>query len=689
MDIQKLLKKMTLEEKIGQCVQLVPSFLDDTQKSELTGPFHISNFDQEYVYNCGSLIGVADAKSAKELQDKYLAKNRLKIPLIFMADVIHGASTIFPTPLAISSSFNPENAKICAQVSAKESSIQGNHLAFAPMSDLARDARWGRNMETSGEDPYLNTLFSKAYVEGFQGTSLRDEYTLASCVKHFAGYGLVQSGREYNTVDVSERFLREYHFPAYKAGIDAGASMIMTAFNTINSVPCTGNEWLYRDVLRDEMKFDGVVISDWGAVEEMVNHQVAEGRYEAAVKSMKAGCDMEMMTSCYTSSLKDAVEKGDIDISLIDQAAYNILSLKDKLGLFENPYRFADESLEKSVVFSKEFRQASKEVARECPVLLKNDGEVLPLKNNDFILSGSLASSNDLLGSWSWKGDVTKVVTCANAFKKEVIEDVQKAIEAEQDVVVYVAGESSSESGESNSKVDISLAKNDVENIKLLKENGKKVILVLVCGRPMTLSKVVEYCDAVLVAWQLGTMAGEVIEEIITGKVNPSGKLTMSFPAHVGQCPIFYNSYQTGRPSIKAIDHYHSRYIDCENDPLFAFGEGLNYSEISIQNINFSSLVLEDEIKIQVELENTGTEGTEVVQLFINDLAADVIRPLKELKAFERVAVEDRKTVEFTLTKEMMKYFNHKNEYKYDSGKIEILIGFDSKNLKSYIIEVV
>lgn len=688
MDIKKLMSQMTIEEKIGQCVQLIPSFLDENQKCELTGPFHISNFDEKYIYNCGSLIGVSDAKSARELQAKYLERNRLKIPLIFMADVVHGSSTIFPTPLAISSSFNPENAKVCAKVSAKESAIQGNHLTFAPMSDLARDARWGRNMETSGEDPYLNTLFTKAYVEGFQGDDLKDEHTLASCVKHFAGYGLVQAGREYNTVDVSERFLREYHFPAYKAGIDAGASMVMTAFNTINSIPATANSWLFRDVLRDEMKFDGVVISDWGAVLEAINHQVAEDRYEAAVKAMNAGCDMEMMTSCYTSSLRLAIENGDVDMKCLDEAVYHILSLKDKLGLFENPYRFADEGLEKSVVMCDEFKEASRHVANECPVLLKNEDKILPLENDDFVLTGPFADSNDLLGPWSWKGDVSQVTTIADAFDKKVMKDINEVMSSSQETVVYVAGEKSDESGEAHSKVDISLPEIDVQNIIQLKESGKKVVLVLINGRPMTLSNVIDHCDALLVAWQLGTMAGNVIADILTGKVNPSGKLTMSFPRHVGQCPIFYNDYQTGRPASKAVDHYVSKYIDCENDALFGFGEGLNYSHITIDKIEFDSFELNDEMKVKVHLSNKGVTGTEVVQLYINDLSADVIRPLKELKAFERVMVQDSEIVEFTLTKEMMAYYNHKNECKYDKGKVEIMIGLSSNEVQTFTIEI-
>lgn len=687
--LNNLLSQMTIEEKIGQLVQLTTEYFNES--GEITGPLANLDITEEQVNNCGSVIGAHGAKVTRSIQEQYLAKSRLKIPLVFMSDIVHGSNTIFPSPLGLSSSFNPENAKICSQVAAKEACVQGHHVTFAPMVDLARDARWGRNMETTGEDPYLNSLYARAFVEGFQGNSLTDENTIAACVKHFAAYGMVLAGREYNMVDLSERFLREWHFPSYRAGIDAGSAMVMTSFNTVNSVPATGNKWLMNDVLRGEMGFDGAVISDWGAVKEQLEHRTAANEKEAAIKALNAGCDMEMMTPCYYHTLKEAYENGEVSMELIDTSVMRMLELKNKLGLFENPYRFGDEAAEKTVLLSDEFKSLAKKVSDESIVLLKNNG-VLPLENANVVLTGPLSDSNDLMGPWSWQGRFEDVVKVKDALSEAHYIETSRLTNAQisylSGTVIYVGGEYGNESGEAHSKTNIDLSENQVNDIKRLKAQGLKVVLVLFNGRPLALREILNDVDAIVECWHLGTMAGSCVRDVLLGKVNPSGKLTMSFPYNTGQCPIFYNDFPTGRPLNSNYFDYVSKYEDAPNTPLFSFGHGLNYSDIKITDIKYSSTILEDEIKVDVTLTNTGRTGVEVVQLYVKDLAADVIRPNKELKAFNRVEVKDTAAVTLKITKDMLMYYNDQCEFKYDAGQFEIMIGLNSIDIASTIIVV-
>ena len=678
----KLVSEMTIQEKAAQCTIITSDFFEES--GEVTGPMEIMKINQEQVSCIGSIIGITDQKMVKKIQEKYLKNSRTKIPLLFMSDIIHGCKTIFPVPLALSGSFEPELAYKVAKLSGKESAILGNHVTYSPMADLARDARWGRNMESNGEDPYLNAMMTSAYVRGYQGNNLKDKYSVASCVKHFAGYSNVKSGREYDFVDLSERILREYHISGYKAGIDAGARMVMTSFNTINSIPATANKWLFRDLLRDELGFKGTVISDWGAVKESINYQIAADEYECAKKSLTAGVNIEMMTPTYINSIVELINTGDLDITVLDKLVYEILELKDDLGLFEDPYRGMSED-DIKFVEGDEIRALALEAAEKSILLLKNEN-ILPLSRSQKVqVAGPFANSKDLNGPWSWQGDISK-----NTTLEEIL--IQNNALDTSDIVIYYGGETSQESGEAKSKTDISLDTVQVNQIKDLKANGKKIVLVLNTGRPLVLNDVIDDIDALIVNYFLGFASSNALYNTLYGENNPSAKLTMSFPNAVGQCPIYYNDIQTGRPAEKAIDDYFSGFIDCSNKPLFTFGEGLNYGNISISKIEFSSkeMKVNDKLEVSVELiNNSASSAIEVVQLYVRDLVASVVRPVKELKAFEKIMVTDKAVINFTITKDMFKYINEYNIETFDIGEFEIMIGLSSKDVNTTKIKVI
>lgn len=705
-DLKDLLSKMTLEEKIGQLMQLSPQFFDAS--GEITGPMAALNLNEEMVNNTGSVLGASGAEEIINLQKEYLEKNRLGIPLLFMADVIHGYKTIFPVPLAIGCSWDLELAVKSAEIAAKEASVSGVHVTFSPMVDLVRDPRWGRVMESTGEDHYLNGEFARAFVRGYQGENLtEDKYRLASCVKHFAAYGASEAGRDYNFVDMSERQLREYYLPAYKAALDEGAEMVMTSFNTVDGIPATGNEWLMKDLLRKEWGFDGVIISDWGAVKELIPHGVAEDDKEAAYKAIRASVDIEMMTSTYVHHLKALIDEGEVSEELIDEAVYRILQLKNKLGLFENPYRGADEKLEKEVVLSEGHRKFARKLAAKSSVLLKNNG-VLPLNPAQKVaLIGPFAENNDLLGPWSWKGDRNDVVTVAEGLKSKIAGDnllVAKGCdierfaeedwkEAEQailqtDVVVLALGERSEMSGEAGSRADIRLPQAQLDFIKKVKEHNKPTVAVLFNGRPLDLHGIIDHVDAVLEAWFPGTEGGNAVADLLYGDENPSGKLTMSFPYSVGQIPVYYNHINTGRPMTEANAHerYVSKYLDIPNEPLFPFGYGLSYTTYQYRNAKLSSdtLTPDETITLSVEVQNTGdVTGEEIVQFYIQDVKGEVVRPLKELKGFKKIALNpgEKKTVTFEIHEELLKYHHPNLEFTSDPGKFVAYVGPNSKEL--------
>ena len=698
--LKQIISAMTLDEKISQLMQLAGNFYYGLA-GEITGPFAEMGITDETVNYSGSVLGVSGAADVIEIQKKYLENNRHQVPLLFMADVIHGYQTIFPVPLAIGCSWDTVLAKKSAEVAAKESAVSGVHITFAPMVDLVRDPRWGRVMESTGEDPYLNSEFARAFVRGFQGQDLKTDTTkVAACVKHFAAYGAPEGGRDYNTVNMSERQLRESYLPAYKAALDEGCEMVMTAFNTIDGIPATGNKWLMRNVLRKEWEFNGVLISDWGAVREMIPHGTAQDEKEAAYKAIQAGVDIEMMTPCYINHLKELVEKGEVSEQLIDESVLRILELKDKLGLFENPYRGADIEAEKEIVLCEEHRQLARELAEKSCVLLKNEG-VLPLRKDQKIaLIGPFAENKDILGPWSWKGRLEEAIPLSEGLKGKTshltiatgcdIETIEAekleealALAKESDVVVLALGEPSWMSGEARCRADIQLPVAQLELIKQIKKIEKPIVTVLFNGRPLDLHGVLDEVDAVLEGWFPGTEGGNAIANILFGDVNPSGKLTMSFPYSVGQVPVYYNHFNTGRPKMAEGEEYVSQYLDIPNEPLLPFGFGLSYTTFSYTDLQLSSPCMKanEALTISVNVTNTGTvEGEEVVQLYIHDNVAEVVRPLKELKAYEKIGLMpgETKKVVFKLEEEQLRYYHSDLTFESDNGMFEVFVGTNS-----------
>ncbi|MEL3974321.1 glycoside hydrolase family 3 N-terminal domain-containing protein [Rossellomorea oryzaecorticis] len=706
--LTSLVNEMTLDEKIAQLTQLAtPFFKGASDGGQITGPMADMGITDEMIENAGSVLGASGAKEVKNIQRKHLEDNRLGIPLLVMSDIVHGYKTIFPVPLGIGCSWDLELAEKSAEIAAKEASASGVHVTFAPMVDLVRDPRWGRVMESTGEDPYLNSEYARAFVRGFQGNDLTTEKDrVAACVKHFAAYGAAEGGRDYNTVDMSERELRENYLPAYQAALDEGCEMVMTAFNTVFGIPATGNKKLMRSILREEMGFDGILISDWGAVKEMIPHGVAEDEKEAALKALTAGVDIEMMTSTYVKYLKALVEEGQLDESLIDEAVQRILTLKEKLGLFENPYRGADEELENEIVMSAAHREASRELAAKSAVLLKNEG-VLPLKKDQKVaLIGPFAENGDILGPWSWLGSKEDAVTVKEGFLQKIDpsqlavakgsdietiteEQIKEALEAanDADVIVLALGEDSDMSGEAGCRADIKLLGAQLELIQRMKELGKPMVSVLFNGRPLDLHGVWDQTDAVLEAWYPGTEGGAAIADLLFGDRNPSGRLTMSFPYSAGQIPVYYNHFNTGRPkgAPDAQERYVSQYLDIPNSPLFPFGFGLSYTEFTYGGMKLSreKMTCEDSLEISVTVTNSGSvSGEEVVQLYVRDVSGEVVRPLKELKDFEKIKLEpgESKEVSFIIREEQLRYHHSDLTFTSDPGTFIAYIGGNSRD---------
>ncbi|WP_138495747.1 beta-glucosidase BglX [Paenibacillus pinistramenti] len=709
--VTEYLNKMTLEEKTAQLLQLaVPFFKGAKDSGQITGPMKSLGITEAQVDNAGSVLGLAGAEEVLAVQQAHLENNRLGIPLLIMADIVHGFKTIFPVPLAIGCSWDLELARKSAEIAAREAAVSGVHVTFAPMVDLVRDPRWGRVMESTGEDPCLNSLFAKAFVQGFQGDDLRNETDrVAACVKHFAAYGLAEGGRDYNTVDLSELKLRESYLPGYKAALDAGAEMVMTSFNTLDGIPATGNRKLMRQLLREEWGFNGVLISDWGAVKELIPHGVAEDEREAALKALQAGVDIEMMTSCYVHYLPQLVAEGLIEEKLIDEAVLRILELKEKLGLFERPARGADPELERKLVYSSEHRAVSRELAAKSCVLLKNDG-LLPLDRQQRVaLIGPFADSGDILGPWSWTGSqetaarlgaamqaasadaasVTIAAGCGiDTFEEALAQEAAAAAEA-ADVIVLALGEASEMSGEAGSRGDIRLPQAQLELLKRMKQLGKPLAVVLFNGRPLDLSGVLDEAGAVLEAWFPGSEGGLAIADLLYGAVNPSGKLTMSFPYSTGQIPVYYNHFNTGRPqgAPDAQIRYVSQYLDLPNEALLPFGYGLSYTTFAYgkPELSSNSLTSQQPLQVSVTVTNTGSmAGTETVQLYIRDMAGEVVRPLKELKAFQQVelAPGESREVSFEIDESMLRYHHSDLSFRSDPGAFKLFIGTSSRDVQ-------
>ncbi|GGE34686.1 beta-glucosidase [Pullulanibacillus camelliae] len=708
-ELYQLLNKMTLDEKIAQLMQLAtPFFKGSSTRGHITGPMKEMGVSESVIEHTGSVLGASGAREIKAIQHRHLEDNRLGIPLLMMSDIVHGFKTIFPVPLAIGCSWDLDLARQSAEVAAKEAAVSGIHVTFAPMVDLVRDPRWGRVMESTGEDPYLNGEFARAFVQGFQGEDLaNDMYSVAACVKHFAAYGAVEGGRDYNTVDLSERHLREYYLPAYKSALEAGCEMVMTAFTTINGVPATGNRTLMNDVLRQEWGFEGVIISDWGAVKELIPHGVAQDLKEAALKAFRATVDIEMMTTAYIDHLKEWVDEGVVAEGEIDQAVMRILRLKNKLGLFENPYRGADEQLEETVVFSPSHRQMAKALAVKSCVLLKNDG-VLPLDQEQHLaLIGPFADNGDVLGPWSWQGSKMDAVTLRQGLASHISEErlsvakgcgIQSVNEAEMmaalqaaqtaDRIVLALGEASEMSGEAGSRTAIKLPKPQIELFKRLKALNKEIVVVLFNGRPLDLSDIVDEADAILEAWYPGSEAGSAVADLLMGQENPSGKLTMSFPQTVGQVPVYYNHFNTGRPlnAPDAQERYVSHYLDSPNDPLFPFGYGLSYSTFTYAQVTSTASTIKkgETLTLTVEVTNTSDRpGEEIVQLYIRDHVGEVVRPLKELKGFKRISLQPGEScqVQFDIKEEQLRYTHADLQWKSDPGAFTAYVGPNSEHV--------
>ncbi|MFN4201384.1 beta-glucosidase BglX [Fervidobacterium gondwanense] len=718
-DIKKLLQSMTLKEKIGQLVQLAPFLFKDSAKGIVTGPMEWLGIKDSDVWNAGSVLGTAGAEETIEIQKMYLERNQKKIPLMFMADIIHGYRTIFPIPLALGCTWDEKLVEKAARVSAIEASAGGVHVTFSPMVDLVRDPRWGRVMESTGEDPYLNSVMARAFVRGYQGDDISKEGNIASCVKHFAAYGAVEGGREYNTVDISERMLREFYLPAYKAAIDEGCKMVMTSFNTVNSIPSSGNKWLLRGILRGEWGFDGVTISDWGAIKELIPHGVAEDEKEAAEKAIKAGADIDMMTGCYAKNLEKLVKEGKVDEKLIDEAVYRILKLKEELGLFENPFKGADKEKEKQIVLCDEHRRIAREVAAASVVLLKNQ-DVLPFDKNirKLAIIGPYSDEHAILGPWSWQGKWEESVSLKEGiankigeskvlvakgceiegesdsqFKKSLRQALKAANEA--DIIVLALGEHYDMSGEARSRAFITLPGRQEELAREIIKLGKPTVVVLFNGRPLEIRELYNIAPAILEAWFPGTEGGNAIADILFGDKNPSAKLTMSFPYTVGQIPVYYNHFNTGRPkpSEDSTERFCSHYIDIPNAPLLPFGFGLSYTEFKYSKVKLDKKVLTQDsvIKASVKVKNVGRyPGDEIVQLYIRDMVASVVRPVKELKGFKKIHLEvgEEKEVVFEIREEMLRFHNENMEYVSEKGKFQLMIGPNSKDVQTVEFEL-
>lgn len=733
-ELNALLNDMSLEEKINQMVQLPGQIY--ASSAAVTGNIENNDVNHTIFYQAGSTLGIYGAEQLKKIQKEYMAKQPHHIPLLFMLDVIHGYETAFPCPLGLGASFDPESVKMCAEIAAKEAAVGGVHVTFSPMADLVRDARWGRVMESTGEDPYLNGKMAAAMVEGFQGNTRAEKGTVSSCIKHFAAYGAATAGLDYTNVELSEHTLREYYLGAYEKGIHAGCDMVMTSFNTWNGIPSTGNPWLMKQVLRNEMGFDGVLISDWGAVGEMVNHGFCEDRKEAAEKALRAGVDIDMCSDCYADYLADLVREGVVEEKVIDEAVMRILKLKNKLGLFENPYRDADEEKEKTVLLCEEHRQFARKMVQKSVVLLKNErmeeGCLLPLdpkKKIAFI--GPYIEGEDMRSSWVVTGSASNTISIRQAAKEVFFENqirfakgctllnndtvlngaqyhsdswmednMRLEKEARQaaawaDIVVLCLGEHNHQSGEASSRTSITIPDIQQKLIASIYEVNQKIVTVLFNGRPLELDTVEAYSGAIVEAWMPGTEGGHGILDILTGACTPSAKLTMSFPYTVGQEPMSYNSYSSGRPKqTEGRADFTTRYLDCSNDPRYPFGYGLSYTRFSITEpeLNQTRMGVNDEIIAQVRVKNVGErKGTEVIQLYIQDIAASCVRPVRELKGFCRVELEagEERTVTFTITEPMLRFHCPDGSYKSESGRFRLWIGNSSVdgNAKEFWLE--
>jgi len=700
--VNDLIQKMTLEEKIGQMSLFTSGWT-------ITGPVMSKDY-RNYIRKgkAGGIFNAYTVDYVKDLQKIAVEETRLHIPLIFGYDVIHGHRTIFPVPLAQASSWDLDAIEKSERIAATEATAEGLNWVFAPMVDIARDPRWGRVMEGAGEDTWLGSQIAAARVKGFQGDDLSAANTVMACVKHFAAYGAPQAGRDYNTVDMSERSLYEWYLPPYKAAVDAGAGSVMSSFNEIAGVPSTSNRWLLTDLLRGNWGFDGFVVSDYTSVNELIKHGVAADSASAGQLAVNAGLDMDMEGSIYADYMKGLVESGKVSVETINESVKRILEAKYKLGLFDDPYRYCNKEREKTEIMTPEDHAFARKFASESIVLLKNSGQTLPVskKINTIAVIGPLADSKEnMLGGWSGAGEWKKCVTLLEGIKSKTEGKIRvlyakgcdidskstkgfgEAVKAarQADFVVLALGESSDMTGEASSRTDISIPGNQMELARQIFSAGKPTAVVLFNGRPLTIEELDHSAPAILEAWYGGTEAGNAIADILFGEVNPSAKITMTFPRSVGQVPIFYNSKNTGRPfdASKPEDKFKSRYIDSPNTPLYPFGYGLSYTTFKYSGIKLdkSTFAKGDKIKASVNITNTGNyDGDEIAQLYVHDVVGEVTRPVKELKGFRKVHIAkgETLTVTFELKDNDLAYYHQDMSYACDPGVFELFIGSDS-----------
>lgn len=715
--------KMTLEEKIGQLNLVTPG-------GAVTGSVVSKDVDDKIRKGeVGGLFGITGPDKVRQAQKIAVEGSRLHIPLIFGLDVIHGHKTVFPIPLGLSCSWDTAMIKWSASIAASEATADGLNWAFSPMVDIARDPRWGRIAEGAGEDPFLGSQIAKAMVEGYQGTDYKSAHTLMACVKHFALYGAAEAGRDYNTVDMSKVRMYNYYLPPYKAAVDAGVGSVMSSFNTVDGIPATGNKWLLTDLLRKQWGFKGLVVSDYTSVSEMINHGM--GDYQAvSALALNAGLDMDMVSEGFLNTLKKSLAEGKVTQKAIDDACRRVLEAKYKLGLFDDPYRFMDDSRPAKEILTDGNRKAAREIAAHSMVLLKNNAGILPLKRSGTIaLVGPLADSKrNMLGTWSVAGDFTKAVTLlegiknvagdvdviyarganisddpflvkrANALGTEIETDskspdqlIEEAVNAanKADVVVAAVGEAADMTGEASSRSDISIPESQENLLKALAKTGKPLVIVLFNGRPLVLNWESEHANAILDAWFSGTEAGNAIADVLFGNYDPSGKITASFPRSVGQIPVYYNHKNTGRPyNGEDFAKFKSDYLDIPNEPLYPFGYGLSYTSFSYSDVKLDKTTLKgnETLNATVTVTNTGKyAGEETVELYISDPVASISRSVEDLKGFRKIELQpgESKDVTFSITPDLLKFYNSDLKYDWEAGQFFIRIGSNSADVKS------
>lgn len=713
--VKDLLGRMTLEEKAGQ--------LNQINYGMFTGPDNKVDGEQKKLDlvrqgKIGSFLNTLGVVKIKKVQQIAVEQSRLKIPLLFGFDVIHGYRTLFPIPLAEACSWDMEQVFQNSRIAAKESAASGLNWAFAPMCDVSNDPRWGRVMEGAGEDPYYGSVIAAARVKGFQG-NLDGVFDILACVKHFAVYGAVEAGREYNNVDVSRVAFYNKYLPPYTAAIKSGAATVMTSFNVFDGVPASGNSFLLTDILQNRLGFKGFVVSDWNAFAEMIAHGYAEDKKDAVYKALKAGSMMDMESRTAIAFLPELVKEGKLTEAEVDKAVGAILYYKFKLGLFENPYKFLDEKREKENVFNAENRKVAREAAKKSILLLKNNNEVLPLKNPNqkIALIGFYANSKpDMVDMWKASADAHDCLTIHEGLKKqfsnitfvdgykqdnstspELINQAVKNAENAEVVIINI-GITGNLSGEDKSLADIAIAQGQVELLKALKKTGKPIITLVSSGRPMILNEVQGLSDALVQCWVLGTETGNAVAEVLSGKYNPSAKTVMSFPYSLGQIPVYYNHFNTGRPAgepnakEKPTDFY-SRFHDIPNEPFYPFGYGLSYTTFNYSNLKTSAPVMDEKgsLSVSVDLQNSGKyDGEEVVQLYIQDVTASIVRPVKELKAFKKLLLKtgEKTTVEFKITPNDLSFFDQNGNSILEKGKFKVYVGGNSRDVLAALFEL-